>query len=71
MEIAKLCNSQHSAQPPTLSTKINANTLRTLIEENRFLTSQEMVVKLDCSKSMIENIMENPSMRCAASMWVS
>ncbi len=35
---AQLHNSQYSGQPPTLSTKINVNTVKTLIEEECYLT---------------------------------
>ncbi len=69
-ETAELCNSQRSGWPPTLSTKININNIRTLIEEDRSLTCREMAAVMDYSKSMIKNIMKKLHMRHVASMWV-
>ncbi len=55
-ETAELCTSQHSGQSP-LSTKINVNIVRTLIEEDCSLTA-EMEAIMDCLKLMMENIIK-------------
>ncbi len=47
-ETAEVCKSQYNGQPPTLSTEINVNTVRTLIEEDCSLTCQVMVAIMDC-----------------------
>ncbi len=47
---AELHNSQYSGWPPTLSTKIDVNNVRTLIEEDRSLTYREMVAIVHRSK---------------------
>ncbi len=65
-EAAELHNNQRSGQPPTLSTKINVNTVRTLIEENSSLTCLKTVT-MDCSKSTIESIMKKFGMWSVAS----
>ncbi len=69
-EAAKLCNSQHSRLSPTLSTKINVNTVRTLINKDCSLTYREMVAMMDYSMSTIKNIMKKLGMRCVAWLWV-
>ncbi len=44
------------------SSKVNINTMRILIEEDRSLTCWEMVAIMDCSKSTIKNIMKKLGM---------
>ncbi len=70
-ETAELRNSQCSGRSLTLSIKINVNTVRTLIEEDRSLTCHEMDAIMDCSKLTIENIMKKLGMRHVVSMWVA
>ncbi len=50
-------------QPLTVSTKINVNTVRILIEEDRSLICWETVAMMDCSKSMIKKI------SCTKQVW--
>ncbi len=60
-ETAELCDSQCNRS--ILSTKININTVGTLIGKNCSLTYQEMATVMDCSKSIIEKVMKKT--RCA------
>ncbi len=69
IEMAELCNSQHSGQLPKLSSEINVNTVKTLIiKEFCSLTCQKMVAIMGSSKLMIKNIIKKLCMRCVALM---
>ncbi len=67
-ETDELCNSPCSGQPPTLSTKINVNTVRILTEEDCSLTCREMAAIMDCSNLTIENIMKTWYVACCFGM---
>ncbi len=55
-------NSQCSEWPPTRSSKINVNTVRTLTED-RSLTCRKIAALINYSKSTIKNIMKKPGMQ--------